>query len=201
MAVSDKINSVARRIPAWPIYALGLSYACWLFWLGVSDRLGAEPVKTLEHELGEMALYLLILGLMITPLRSHAKVNLIKFRRAIGVTCFFLVVLHLLTWAVLDVQQLDRVWADIVKRPYVTVGMAAFALLLPLAVTSNNLSVRRLGPAWRKLHVLVYPAVLLAGVHYLMLVKGFQIRPIVFLLIIAGLLALRARRIRGLLGF
>ena len=201
MAVSDRINLAARKIPAWPIYVLGLAYACWLFWLGVSDQLGAEPVKTLEHELGEMALYLLILGLILTPLKRYTNVNLIKFRRAIGVTCFFLAVLHLLTWAVLDVQQLGRVWADIVKRPYVTVGMAAFALLLPLAVTSNNLSVRRLGPAWRKLHALVYPAALLGGIHYLMLVKGFQIRPIVFLLIIAGLLTFRARNIRKLLGF
>ena len=200
MAVRDRINSTVRRIPTWPIYVLGLAYACWLFWLGASDQLGAEPVKTLEHELGEMALYLLILGLMITPLRRYANLNLVKFRRAIGVTCFFLVVLHLLTWAILDVQQLNRVWADIVKRPYITVGMAAFALLLPLAVTSNNLSVRRLGPAWRKLHALVYLAALLGGIHYLMLVKGFQIRPIIFLLIIVGLLALRAKSIRGLLG-
>ena len=89
----------------------------------------AEPVKALEHALGEAALYLLVAGLAVTPLRRLAGINLLKFRRAIGLACFFFVVLHLLTWAVLDVQRLDRVWADIVKRPYITVGMAAMMLV------------------------------------------------------------------------
>ena len=114
-----------------------------------------------------------------------------KFRRAIGLSCFFFVVAHLMVWAVLDVQALGRVWADIVKRPYITVGMAGFALLLPLAVTSNNLSVRRLGPAWRKLHKLTYPAAVLGAVHYVMLVKGWQVEPLIYLAVIVTLLALR----------
>ena len=188
---STWLNSMARHLPPWPIYAGSLGYAGWLLYLGLTGGLGAEPVKALEHALGEAALYLLIAGLMVTPLRRHAGVNLLKYRRAIGVSCFLLLVFHLLTWTVLDVQRLDRVWADIVKRPYITVGMAAFLLLLPLAVTSNNWSVRKLGPAWRRLHKLVYPAAILGAVHYVMLVKGFQIRPLFFLGLVLSLLALR----------
>lgn len=185
------INSTTRRIPAWPIYILSLAYAGWLLWLGINNQLGPDPVNALEHKLGEAALYLLVAGLVVTPLRRHAGINLLKYRRAIGLSCFMFVAFHLLTWAILDVQRLDRVWADIVKRPYITVGMVGFLLLLPLALTSNNWSVRRLGPAWRKLHKLVYPAAILGAVHYVMLVKGFQIRPLIFLAIVLVLLGLR----------
>ena len=83
-----------------------------------------------------------MLGLLVTPLRKWTGVNLLKFRRAIGVSAFFLVLAHFSVWAVLDVQSLERVWTEIVKRPYVTVGMASFVLMIPLALTSNNLSVR-----------------------------------------------------------
>src|SRR6056297_3707454 len=185
MGLRDGINGGLRVVPAWPIYLGSLGYAGWLLWLGLNNQLGAEPVKALEHALGEAALYLLVAGLAITPLRRLVGINLLKFRRAIGLACFFFVVMHLLTWAVLDVQRLDRVWADIVKRPYITVGMAGFLLLLPLAVTSNTWSVRKLGPLWMKLHKMVYPAAILGGVHYVMLVKGWQVRPMVFLAMIA----------------
>ncbi len=191
MIASDIINSTARRLPAWPIYIGSFGYASWMLWLGISNQLGAEPVKALEHALGEAALYMLVAGLAITPLRRLAGINLLKYRRAIGLACFFFVVTHLLTWAVLDVQRLDQVWADILKRPYITVGMAAFALLIPLAVTSNNLSVRRLGPRWRKLHVLVYPAAFLGALHYVLLAKGLQLKPLLFFTVIVLLLAMR----------
>jgi sulfoxide reductase heme-binding subunit YedZ len=94
-------------------------------------------------------------------------------------------------WAVLDVQTLDAVIADIIKRPYITIGMAGFLLLLPLALTSNNWSVRRLGPKWRQLHKLTYVAVVLGGVHFIWLVKGIQLEPLLYMAVIVGLLALR----------
>ncbi|MEO3414298.1 protein-methionine-sulfoxide reductase heme-binding subunit MsrQ [Roseovarius sp. CAU 1744] len=191
MTPSDVINAPARRMPAGLIYIGSFAYAGWLLWLGIENRLGPNPVEALEHALGEAALYLLIAGLAVTPLRRIFGVNLLKFRRAIGLSCFFFVTLHLLTWAVLDIQALDRVWADIVKRPYITVGMVGFVVMVPLAATSNHWSVRRMGGAWRKLHRLTYLAAILGGVHYLMLVKGWQIRPMVFLAIIVGLLLLR----------
>ncbi len=189
--MTRRLNDLLRRLPNWAVYLLGALPAPWLFYQGMTGGLGVEPIEALEHEFGELALQLLILGLAISPLRRFAGLNLMKFRRAIGVLTFSYVALHLLIWLVLDVQIPSQIWADIIKRPYITVGMAAFVLLLPLAITSNNWAVRRLGPRWRKLHRLVYPAAILGALHYVMLAKGFQIEPLVYLAIILGLLALR----------
>ena len=187
----QRLNEILRLVPVWAVYLTGALPAPWFFYLGMTGGLGVEPIKALEHEYGKLALQLLVFGLAISPLRRHIGLNLMKFRRAIGVLTFSFAALHLLVWLVLDVQVPSEIWADIVKRPYITVGMAAFALILPLAVTSNNWSVRRLGSRWRKLHRLVYPAAILGAVHYVMLTKGFQIEPLFYLLLILGLLALR----------
>ena len=105
---------------------------------------------------------------------------------------FFFVLAHFLVWALLDVQSLGAVWADIVKRPYITIGMGAFLLLIPLALTSNNASIRRLGGAgWRKLHWLTYPVAVLGAVHYVWLARGFALEPLVYLAILLGLVATR----------
>ena len=191
--VIDRINAALRPIPTWAVYILYLLPVPWLLNLGLTDGLGREPIKALEHELGEIALQLLIIGLCVTPLRQYLGLNLMKFRRAFGVLAFIYVALHLLVWVVLDMSLLwSQMWADIWKRPYITVGMAGFLVLVPLAVTSNNLSVRKLGAAsWRKLHKLTYLAVLLGGIHYLWLVKGIQIEPILYMAVILGLLGLR----------
>lgn len=191
--VIDRINAALRPIPTWAVYILYLLPVPWLLYLGLTDGLGREPIKALEHELGEIALQLLIIGLCVTPLRQYLGLNLMKFRRAFGVLAFIYVALHLLVWVVLDMSLLwSQMWADIWKRPYITVGMVGFLVLVPLAVTSNNLSVRKLGAAsWRKLHKLTYLAVLLGGIHYLWLVKGIQIEPILYMAVILGLLGLR----------
>ena len=187
----DRINSAARKVPTWALYILLFLPGPFLFWQGVTGALGVEPIKELEHAFGELALQLLIAGLAITPLRRYAGINLLKFRRAVGLMAFFYVAAHLLVWLVLDVQILSQIWADILKRPYITVGMAAFVLMVPLAVTSNNWSVRRLGPTWRKLHKLTYAAALLGGLHFVMLAKGFQIEPLIYVAVTVILLALR----------
>jgi len=192
----DQINSFARRVPTWAVYLLLGAPSVWLFYLGLTGGLGIEPIKALEHELGGIALQLLIAGLCITPLRRFLGVNLIKFRRALGLLTFYYVCLHLLVWLVLDVQIPAQIWADIVKRPYVTIGFSAFLLLVPLAATSNNWSVRKLGSKWRQLHKLTYLAAILGAVHFIWLVKGFQIEPLVYLAVILGLLALRLRPAR-----
>lgn len=186
-----KLNQILRRVPVWAIYIAGLVPAPWLFYQGMTGGLGVEPIEALEHEYGELALQLMILGLAVTPLRRLTGLNLMKFRRAIGILTLSYVVCHLLVWLVLDVQDPGQIWADIIKRPYITVGMAAFVLMLPLGITSNNASVRWLGAAWRRLHKLVYPAAILAGLHYVMLVKGFQIVPLIYLFVILALLLLR----------
>lgn len=193
--IIDRVNGLARKVPTWLVYILCLLPVPWLLYLAQTGGLGVEPIKELEHELGEIALQLLIVGLAVTPLRRYIGVNLIKFRRAFGLLAFTYVSLHLLVWLVLDVGILSQIWADIIKRPYITIGMAGFLCLLPLAFTSNNLSIRKLGPKWRKLHKLTYLAVLLGGVHYIWLVKGFQIEPFVYMAVIIGLLALRGRKL------
>ena len=141
--VIDRINAALRPIPTWAVYILYLLPVPWLLYLGLTDGLGREPIKALEHELGEIALQLLIIGLCVTPLRQYLGLNLMKFRRAFGVLAFIYVALHLLVWVVLDMSLLwSQMWADIWKRPYITVGMVGFLVLVPLAVTSNNLSVQ-----------------------------------------------------------
>jgi len=189
--------------PDWAFYAIGSIPAAYYIAAAFANSLGPDPAKALEHALGEWALRFLILGLAITPMMRLARINLVKYRRAIGLTAFAYVVLHLATYLALDLQfDWGAIGKDIIKRPYITIGMAAFALLVPLAVTSNNASIRRLGTAgWRKLHKLVYAAALLGAVHYLMLVKAWPPEPIIYLGIVVALLALRfvrpARRARA----
>lgn len=197
MSVVDRINGIVRRVPTWAVYIVYMLPAPYFFYLAATGGMGPDPVKPLEHEYGEIALQLLIIGLCITPLRQHFGLNLIKFRRTFGLLAFTYVVLHLLVWALLDVQTLDRVIDDILKRPYITVGMLSFALLIPLAATSNNWSVRKLGPAWRQLHKLTYAAVILGGLHYVWLAKGFQLEPLLYMAVILGLLGLRLRKRRS----
>lgn len=189
----DALNTALRRVPPWTLYILAPLPVVWIYYLGLTGGLGVDPAKRIEHQLGLWALWLLIAGLAVTPLRRWAGLNLLRFRRAIGVITFFYLLAHLLTWLVLDVQ-FQNVWADIVKRWYITVGMVAFVMMLPLAVTSNDYSLRRLGTrAWRKLHWLVYPAALLGALHFVLLVKGFQWEPILYALVIIGLLVSRIR--------
>ncbi len=194
MSVVQPINSAARRVPAWTIYIVGAIYAVRQFWLAL-NQIGpylVEPINVLERAYGEAGLIMMVAVLLVTPLRKWTGLNMLKFRRAIGVTAFFFILAHFLVFAILDVQSLERVWTEVVKRPYVTVGMTSFLMLIPLAVTSNNLSMRKMGAAaWRKMHKLTYPAAILGGLHYLWLVKGFQLEPIIYLLAILGLVAVR----------
>lgn len=192
VSVSQQINDVVRRVPAWLLYIAAPIPAVWWFYQGLTGGLGPEPIRELEYLYGEFALQLLIAGLAVTPLRVFAGLSLIKYRRAIGVISFSYVFLHLTVWLFLDVQVWSEIWADIIKRPYITIGMLGFLALLPLAMTSNNLSVRKMGPLrWRKLHKLTYLAVTLGGVHFVMLVKGWQVAPMLYLGTILALLALR----------
>lgn len=194
MTLLDRINGALRQVPAWTIYIVSAIWAAWQFWLAASQQgiYLVEPINVLERTYGELALQLIVVGLMVTPLRRYTGLNLLKFRRAIGVTAFFYVLAHFLVFAVLDVQSVSRVWTETVKRPYVTVGMVSFLMLIPLALTSNNYALRKLGgAAWRKLHLLTYPIAVLAGLHYLWLAKGFQIEPLLYLTVITGLVASR----------
>jgi sulfoxide reductase heme-binding subunit YedZ len=184
------------QLPTPVVYLVGIVPAIWWFWQGATDRLGADPMRELEHALGLWALRFLIVTLAITPLRQLAGINLLRYRRALGLSAFYYALMHLTTYLVLD-QRFDfnAIGADILRRPYITVGMTCFIVLVPLAVTSNNLAIRRLGgKAWQRLHRFVYLAAILALLHFLMSVKSWPIEPVTYTLIAAILLGYRLAR-------
>ena len=197
--MTRSINQFIRRVPTWPIYLVTAALIAVHFWLAVSGHYRPDPVRRLEWEYGLLALQLLILTLAITPLKRFTGVNLMKFRRSLGLSAFFLALAHLLVWVVLDMQFLfAQMLTDIAKRPYITVGMAAFAMMLPLAITSSNALIRRLGALrWRRLHMLVYPLALLGALHFIWVRKGFQVEPLIYMGVILLLLALRLPRRGG----
>lgn len=192
MQLARRINDALRPVPAWPLYWLAILPVMWLFWQGMTGGLGVDPVKAIEHRLGLWGLWLLIAGLCVTPLGRFTGVRLIRYRRALGLLAFAYITLHLLVWLILDVQIPAQIWGDILKRPYITIGMTGFVLMIPLAVTSNNWSIRKLGPqGWRRLHRLTYLVVTLGAIHFVMLRKGWQPEPLVYALVVAALLAVR----------
>lgn len=193
MTFAQNVNQALRRVPPWLLYPLGALPFAFLVWRAVTNDLGADPVRELEHQLGTYGLQLLLAGLLVTPIRRWTGVNLIRYRRAIGLLAFFYVAVHLMVWVFLDLQmRWSEIGADLVKRPYIIVGMIGFAALVPLAVTSNNLSIRRMGAAaWGRLHQLVYLAVLAAALHYLLLVKVWSTEPLLYALAAILLVALR----------
>ena len=194
MTVTQRINGALRRVPTWPVYLAGALVPVWYFHLGLTGGLGPEPVKALEHAVGLLALQMLVAVLAVTPLRNFTGISLLKFRRALGLLTFYFVTWHVAVWFFLDVQFLDAIWKDITKRPYITIGMAAFLLMIPLAVTSTDRAIRKMGPvAWRRLHRLTYLAAVLGAVHFVMLTKTWQLEPMLYLAAILGLLALRVK--------
>ena len=161
-------------------------------WQALSGQ-AVNPVETLTRDSGSWALNLLLAGLAITPLRRLGAPGwLLRLRRMLGLYAFFYASVHLLIYLWLD-QLFD--WAaivhDIIKRPFITVGMAAFALLLPLAITSTDGWLRRLKRRWGQLHRLVYPLALLAVLHYLWLVKRDLTEPLLYAAVLAVLLGMR----------
>lgn len=174
------------------LYALGMVPAVLYFYLGLTDQLGADPQNVLERALGLWALRFLIASLAISPLRQLGGPNLIRFRRALGLLAFYYATLHLSVYLLLDKGlDLPAIIADIIKRPYITIGMLAFAVLIPLAATSNNTMIRRLGARWRKLHRLAYLAAAAAALHFIMLVKVWPLEPLIYAALVAALLLYR----------
>jgi sulfoxide reductase heme-binding subunit YedZ len=139
-----------------------------MLWLGFYDDLGANPIEFITRSTGTWALVFLCITLVITPLRLITGWSaLIKLRRMFGLFCFFYACLHFLIWFWLD-QNLDlqAMWADVLKRPFITMGFTTFVLLIPLALTSNRFAVRALGRRWSLLHKLVYVIACTAIIHY-----------------------------------
>jgi len=166
----------------------------WLAWRGVSGDLGANPIETLIRQLGVWGLRLLLVGLAITPLaRILKKPRLARFRRTVGLFAFSYIVLHLLSYVGVDLYfDFGQLWKDILKRPFITLGMGAFVLLIPLAVTSTNGWILRMGrAAWQRLHWLIYLIAPLGVAHYYLLVKADHRPPLIYAAVFVLLMAWR----------
>lgn len=164
-----------------------------LIWLGVHDGLGANPIEFITRSTGTWTLNFLLITLTITPARRLLKwPALLRYRRMIGLFAFFYAVLHFLTYLWLD-QFFDwqAILKDVVKRPFITAGFSAFILLLPLAATSTQAMMRRLGRNWQRLHRLIYVIATLGVIHYLWLVKKDLTMPLFYAAILVLLLGLR----------
>jgi methionine sulfoxide reductase heme-binding subunit len=159
-----------------------------------ADALGANPIEAITHATGEWTLRFLLITLAVTPLRRLTGLHwLLRLRRMLGLFCFFYASLHFTTYIWLDqFFDLQGIAKDIVKRPFITVGFAAFVLLVPLAITSNNFAIRRLGGRqWQSLHRSVYGIAILAVLHFWWLVKKDISEPLLYAVILALLLGLR----------
>ncbi|PZU55765.1 MAG: sulfoxide reductase heme-binding subunit YedZ [Thauera sp.] len=184
------------------VWAACLLPLLWLVAGGLRDALGANPIEYITRATGDWTLRLLLLTLAVTPLRQLTGWHwLVRLRRTLGLYAFFYGCLHLATYVWLD-QFFDwpGIVADIVKRPFVTLGFAAFVLMLPLAITSTNGMIRRLGGrSWQRLHRAVYAVGVLGVAHYWWLVKKDLTEPITYALVLTALFALRlwhGRRMR-----
>lgn len=170
-----------------------------LVYLGATDGLGANPVEFVTRSLGTWALVLLCVTLAVTPLRQLTGwAWLLRLRRMAGLFCFFYALLHVLTYVALDHWfDLPAIVTDIIKRPYITAGFVAFSMLVPLAITSSNAMVRRLGARnWQRLHKLVYLIALAAILHFWWHKAGKNDvgEPTIYAIVIGGLLGVRLAR-------
>src|SRR5882672_3176560 len=169
-----------------PLFLLG--------WRGYHQKLGANPIEKITHTTGDWTIRFLLITLSVTPFRKLLnQPKLARFRRMLGLFAFFYGCLHLTTWIWLDkFFDLKEMWADVVKRRFITVGMLAFVMLIPLAITSTNGWVRRLGfVRWQRLHRLVYFSALAGVIHYYWLVKSDVRLPLLYGGILAVLMTYR----------
>lgn len=180
----------AAKITVFSICLIPLSQ---LVFGAITNDLGADPIETLHFRTGDWALRFLLITLSLTPLQRIFRFTAAqRFRRMFGLYSFFYASLHLTVYVALD-QSLswEQLTDDIPKSPYVLVGLATFLLLLPLALTSNRYMMRKLSVRWKKLHRLVYPAAVLAVIHFLWLVKADISEPLIYALILGILFAVR----------
>ena len=182
------------------LFIIGLAPLTWLVTALTCDSIygtilmSVDPVQKLNRELGDWALIFLIVTLSVGPLSKILKrKNLIALRRMLGLLTYFYAVLHLTSYIIIDLQ-LD--WhefvKDVTKRNFIILGMTSVALLTPLALTSNNISLKILGSkSWKKLHYLVYPAAIIAIIHFFMMIRADYHRPIIYASLLFALLIYR----------
>ncbi len=176
------------------LFIVALVPLAFLIYRALGNDLGANPIETINRYTGDWVLRFLLITLAVTPLRRLLGWNgLLRYRRMLGLFAFFYVCLHFLSYAWLDQYfVLADIIKDVAKRPYITVGFASFLMLIPLAVTSTNAMIRRLGAQrWQQLHRLVYAIGIGGVVHYLWLVKSDIREPLIYGAILALLLGFR----------
>lgn len=195
MTMSPTVDGSWRPASVWALYFVGLAPAAAAFYLGATGNLGADPVKTFERFLGLWAIRFLLLTLAVTPVRDLFGWNLLRYRRALGLLTFYYVLMHFAVYAILDQALiLPAIGADVARRPFIMLGMAGLIMLLPLALTSNNLSIRRLGGKWRLLHRLVYLIAVCGTLHYALATKVLSGEQYVYIGLIVLLLGYRICR-------
>ena len=179
----------------WALYAVGLLPAAWTFYLGATDQLGADPVKTFELFLGLWTIRFLILTLAVSPARDLLGWNYLRYRRALGLLTFYYALMHFTVYMVLDqAMDLPAVVDDVLKRPFIMFGMAGLALLVPLAVTSNNFSIRKMGMKWIWLHKLIYIIAAAGALHFALSTKILDLEQYIYLGLIILMILYRSWR-------
>lgn len=180
------------------IHLAALIPLVYTYYLAIIDQLGGDPVEAILHFTGIGALNILLLSLLISPLAKRFKqAYLLQTRRLVGLYAFTYALFHILSFLFFEVQFNWQLFVDeIIQRPYITVGMLAFTVLLLLAVTSVSGLKRKMGKRWQQLHNWVYPAAILAAIHFYWSVKSELIEPSIYLVMVEVLLALRADKFK-----
>jgi sulfoxide reductase heme-binding subunit YedZ len=179
------------KIPVWILSLAPVFYLAWRAW---NDDLTANPIEYITHFTGDWTIRFLVFTLAISPLRKLLKMpDLIKFRRLIGLFAFFYGCLHFSTYLGVDkFFDFHEIWADVAKRPYITMGFTGFVLMIPLAITSTTGWIRRMGgKRWQLLHRMVYGSAVAGVIHYYWLVKSDIRQPRMYAILVGILLAYR----------
>ncbi|HAU5066374.1 TPA: protein-methionine-sulfoxide reductase heme-binding subunit MsrQ [Citrobacter amalonaticus] len=181
------------------LHLAGLLPFLWLFWAINNGGLSADPVKDIQHFTGRTALKFFLAALLVTPLARYAKQPLlIRTRRLLGLWCFAWATLHLTSYALLElgIHNLGLLGRELITRPYLTLGIISWLILLALTLTSTQAAQRKLGKRWQLLHNVVYLVAILAPIHYLWSVKILSPQPIIYALLALLLLACRYKKFR-----
>jgi len=176
------------------VFLACLAPLAWLVWRALHNALGANPIEAITHFTGDCTLTFLLITLAITPLRKLTRQYwLINFRRMLGLFAFFYGTLHLMTWVGLDkFFDVHEMLADVAKRRFITAGMTAYALTIPLALTSTKWSIRKLGgKRWQALHRLIYFSAAAGVIHYIWLVKADLKKPLEYAAVLTALMLYR----------
>ena len=189
MPIQGLLKSKFAKPLVFILCLLPMASIVWRIFFG---DLGSDPIETITFATGDWTLRFLLITLAVTPFRQWFGLSsLLRFRRMLGLYVFFYVCCHFLVWFIIDhALSFGDMVEDIIDRPYITFGFSALMLLIPLAITSNNAMVRKLGKRWEKLHQLVYVIIILGVLHYLWLTKADYLEPGIYALI-AGVLLLQ----------